>query len=230
MRSALLCHGLMLVAAPAAAQTFVHGERDGVLAQIPAPPNDSSIAGQADLDAVLLVQTIRSPSDEAAASLDADLGPADWARRALGPAYDPRRHPERFALFERARRDMTALVDLVKAKGPQRPRPAARDPRVKPSLSVAGHGANSWPSGRAAAARAWAGILSDLFPERADALSAAARRTGEYRVIGGVHYPTDLVAGHWLADAFLARLRAHFGYRAELARLPALRPAGSAGR
>lgn len=226
MRGAVLgCLIALAAPAPAAAQSFVNGERDGILALLPAPPVDASIAGQADLATVLLIQRLRSRADETAASADAGLGPLDWAREALGAGYEADRHPERFALFERARRDMTALVDLVKARGPQRARPAARDPRVRPSLSVEGHGANSWPSGRAAASRAWAGILSDLFPERADALALAAQRTGESRLIGGVHYPTDLAAGHWLADAFLARLRAHSAYRAELRRLPQHRPA-----
>lgn len=221
MRFGLLCCALAFLAAPAPAQTFVDAERAGLVALLPPPPPDDSLAGRADLEAVLLVQAIRTPAQTQAAATDADLGPLEWAEAVLGPDYPRARFPEHYALFELARADMTRTVDLVKAKGHQRARPAVRDRRVRPSLPVEGHGANSWPSGRAAASRVWAGILSDLFPARAEALAEAARRTGDHRVLGGVHYPTDLVAGHLLADGFLRQLRASAAYRAAVARLAA---------
>lgn len=210
---------LLACATSAVGQTFVDARRDGLLASMPPPPSDGSLAGRADLEAVLLIQQTRTPDQERAAEADADVGSVAWAMQALGPGYSPETHPRHFALFERARADMTRVVDVIKAEGPQRPRPASRDARVRPSLSVAGHGANSWPSGRAAATRAWAGILADIFPERAEAVQAKARISAAHRIIGGVHYPTDVVAGDDLADAFLLRLRANRAYREELSEL-----------
>lgn len=165
---------------------------------------------------MLLVQRLRSPAQEPEAAADADLAPPALALRQLGVGYSAARYPLAFALFDAARADMTRAVDVVKARGPQRARPHARDRRVQPSLSIKRRGGNAWPSGRAAATRVWASVLGDIFPERRDALLAAARRSGELRLIGGVHYPTDIVAGERLADAFLARLRADPAYRVRL--------------
>ena len=201
----------------AGAQTFVGAERDGLLAAMPAPPTDESLAGQADLEAVLIAQAQRSEVEAHAAAFDGDLGPRAWAAFNLGPDVRPDRYPLAFALFDAVRTDMTKVVDDVKAKGHQRPRPHQRDPlRVKPSLSIKGHGSNSWPSGRAAASRVWAGVLSDLFPEKAETLAAAAERTALLRVVGGVHYPSDLVAGKALADHFLRTLRGRPDYQRRL--------------
>ncbi|MDQ8755373.1 hypothetical protein RCO27_03950 [Sphingosinicella sp. LHD-64] len=207
----------MSVAQPAAAQTFIDAERDGLVALASAPPADNSLAGTADLEAVFIVEALRTPELAREAALDGDMPPLDWARRALGPGYDPARQPAAFALFEAVRADMTRTVDVIKARGPQRARPHQRDPRVRPSLSIEGHGTNSWPSGRAAATRVWADVLADLFPERANSLRAAASRSAQLRVIGGVHYPTDLIAGFRLADVFLERLHANPLYQCRLA-------------
>lgn len=217
MLKSMLAAVLVGIAMPVAAQTFVDAGRDGLLEMQEQPPADDSIAGRADVEAVLIIQRLRSPDAEREATIDGDLPARVWAHNALGPDYSPERHPAAFALFDAVRADMTKVVDDVKAKGAQRKRPHQRDPRVKPSLSVEGHGSNAWPSGRTAATRVWATVLSDLFPARGDVLATAARRSAELRLIGGVHYPTDLIAGERLADQFLVKLRANRLYRERLA-------------
>jgi acid phosphatase (class A) len=202
--------------APVAAQVFVDAKRDGLVESIAQPPTPGSLAQDADLEAVLSAQQHRSQIEEYAASFDGELSASQWAQLALGKDYTPQRYPEAFALFDAVRSDMTLAVDLVKAMGPQRKRPHQQDDRVKPSLSIEGHGSNSWPSGRAAASRVWAGVLTDLFPERSTALTQAAERTAALRLIGGVHYPSDLAEGKRLADRFLAKLRSNPAYRGRL--------------
>lgn len=206
----------VLVAAPAAAQTFVDAERDGLVTVAGQPPTDASREGVADLEAVLLVQRLRNRDVELEATIDGDMPARTWASRALGPDFTPERFPLSFELFDEVRADMTKVVDVAKAKGAQRKRPHQRDARVEPSLSVEGHGSNSWPSGRTAATRVWAAVLADLFPGRKAALDTAAARSAELRLIGGVHYPSDLVAGRMLAHAFLVKLRALPAYRSRL--------------
>ena len=53
-------------------------------------------------------------------------------------------------------------------------------------------------------------VLAELRPERREALLAQGRQVGVNRVIGGVHYPSDIEAGQklgarlaqaWLAEA-----------------------------
>ncbi len=203
---------LLLLAPQAPVQAFVDPQRLLASGALPAPPPADSLADRADLDAVLLVQDLRTPALEEEARADADLTPLQWAQARLGR----RLSSAEAAFFEEARAGMTRTIDIAKASGAQRPRPAARDPRVRPSLSIEGHGSNSWPSGRAAATQSWAGILADIEPARAEALAAAAHRSGDLRVIGGVHYPSDVIAGRMLAVRFLADLRATPDYRERL--------------
>jgi acid phosphatase (class A) len=214
---AALCLAGALHGAPATAQTFVDVEKDGLIAVVGQPPQDGDLASEADLEAVLIAQRQRSEIEAYAAAFDGELSPLAWAMQALGRGYTPQTYPDSFALFDAVRADMSKAVDVIKEKGPQRKRPHQQDSRVTPSLSVSEHQSNSWPSGRAAATRVWAGVLADLFPERKAALVRAADRSAALRLIGGVHYPTDLAAGRRLADAFLARLRTQPLYQQKLA-------------
>jgi acid phosphatase (class A) len=209
----------ILWAAPAAAQTFVDAQKHGLITVLGQPPSPDSHAQQADLEAVLSSQMQRSDIEAYAAQLDGGLSALQWAQAVLGKDYAPEKHPEAFALFEVVRADISKTLDVVKDKGPQRKRPHQQDARVKPSLSVQAHETNSWPSARSAASRVWAGVLSDLFPNKKIELAAAAERTAALRLIGGVHYPSDIAAGKRLADAFLIKLREHPEYQARLKRI-----------
>lgn len=219
MRRLVMLLMLVVVLLPAAADAFVDPERLLASGALPPPPPPGSLADRADLDAVLLMEALRTPALAAEAAADADLLPRGWAEARLGRALSA----AEAAFFDEARAGMTRAIDIAKATGAQRPRPAAQDARVAPSLSIVGHGTNSWPSGRAAATRVWAGILADLEPGRAGALQAAAHRAGDLRVIGGVHYPSDVTAGRMLADRYLAALRASPDYQARLAMVRDLR-------
>jgi acid phosphatase (class A) len=60
----------------------------------------------------------------------------------------------------------------------------------------------AYPSGHAVRATVYARLLSAIFPDHADALLELARQIGYGRVIGGVHYPIDVVAGQTLGEAY----------------------------
>jgi acid phosphatase (class A) len=63
-----------------------------------------------------------------------------------------------------------------------------------------------------------AGVLAEIFPERRAELFEYAHRLAWGRVIGGVHYPTDLAGGQVLAEAILERLKGSAAFQAALAR------------
>ena len=90
-----------------------------------------------------------------------------------------------------------------------RPRPFVAEPAAtcfppEPWLGRSG----SYPSGHAAMGWAWALILSELAPDRADAILARGLAYGESRVICGVHYASDVEAGRLVGAAMVARLKA----------------------
>jgi len=60
----------------------------------------------------------------------------------------------------------------------------------------------AYPSGHAIRAIVYARILGELFPEQKEALVDLARQIGYGRVIGGVHYPIDILAGQKLGQAY----------------------------
>ncbi len=74
----------------------------------------------------------------------------------------------------------------------------------------------SYPSGHAAAGWMWALILSELAPDRAEALMVRGRAFGDSRVVCGVHYPSDIEAGREVAVATLSRLRTDPAFEADL--------------
>ena len=63
---------------------------------------------------------------------------------------------------------------------------------------------------------AWALILTEIAPERADAILARGRAFGESRVVCNVHWHSDLVEGRFMGAAAVARLHADPAFRAEL--------------
>ena len=101
----------------------------------------------------------------------------------------------------------------------RRERPFVRDARVKPCLPpVKGY---AYPSGHSAMARLFALILSDLDPARRAEYMAKADESALFRVIGGVHHPSDTAAGKALADTLYKNLKLQPEFAAEMR---ALRP------
>lgn len=75
----------------------------------------------------------------------------------------------------------------------------------------------SYPSGHSMVDWAWALILAELRPAKADPLLAAGREAGESRVICGVHFESDVAAGRVLGAAMVSRLHADPEFAADLA-------------
>lgn len=99
-----------------------------------------------------------------------------------------------------------------------RPRPLIGNDKplcVKREAWMATNG--SYPSGHSMIGWGWALVLSELAPDRAEALMENARDYGESRVICGVHYESDVEAGRLLGSAMVAREHAEPAFKADLA-------------
>jgi acid phosphatase (class A) len=173
------------------------------------PAAAGSVAAEADLDTVLQAQAGRTPEDVAWAKLvEKD---SVWLNASvLGAGFTQENLPATAALFERINGDTRALDPLMKKPFP-RARPPKTDPRVAPCVTVPV--SDSYPSGSAMQALVWARVLAEIFPEHAQALEERAHRAAWGRVLGGVHFPTDLAAGRRVGEALVAELRrsAEFG-------------------
>lgn len=173
------------------------------------PPAAGSVAAEADLDTVLQAQAGRTAEDVTWAKLvEKD---AVWLNASvLGAGFTKENFPATAALFDRINGDTRALDPLMKKPFP-RARPPKNDARVMPCVQVPA--SDSYPSGSAMQALVWARVLAEIFPEHASALEARAHRAAWGRVLGGVHFPTDLAAGRRVGEALVAELKrsAEFG-------------------
>lgn len=163
------------------------------LAEILAPPPKTDTpAGQADLKAVLEAQRTRDQKEIDAAKADQELSVLRFAD-VIGPGFKPENLPFAMTFFTHVRNDEGNAISAVK-KQFARERPFVADAkdvhpvRREPTTP-------SYPSGHSTFAYVNAIILADMVPEKADAIFERAGEFAHERVIGGVHFPTDIEAG-----------------------------------
>jgi acid phosphatase (class A) len=181
-------------------------------AVLPDPPAPRSLAAQADLEAVRAVEASRTAADVAWARRIENYNEFDFAD-VLGAWFTAANLPATAKLLDDAAEDSEAT--LARAKGHyERPRPPVLDPTLRPCVKVPASA--SYPSGHSTRAFVWAELLSEMFPERREALVAWAHRAAWARIIGGVHFPTDDVGGQLLARAVLQEFQKSPAFRSEL--------------
>lgn len=122
--------------------------------------------------------------------------------------------------FWRIRSDTARAVGRMKDKY-RRPRPFVLDAaRFRPCYPEK-HG-TSYPSGHAAIARVFARVLADLDPTNATVYFREGDQAAQNRVIGGVHYPSDIQAGIKFGDVLYERIRSTPQFQKDFAELKAV--------
>ncbi len=149
-----------------------------------------------DDDILLEFQHRRTEEDCKAAQLQSNLKVEKVFVVPMGPLTEKEYHKYSFQVLK-----LTAKVaiNVLRAKGMyDRPRPYVRNPDIKPCISL--EGSTSYPSGHSATGRAAAVYLAAKFPDRADAIMKAGDNVGNNRMLGGVHHPSDVVAGRIIGN------------------------------
>jgi len=180
---------------------------------LPPPPASQSQAQERDLKAVLAAQTARTETQTARAKATADLSVFAFSD-ILGSSFDAAKLPKTAELFKRIRADANVVMQVGK-KLWNRPRPFLVSEDVHPVGDKPRSA--SYPSGNALLGYLYAIVLSEMVPEKSVELFARGIETGDNRVIAGVHFPTDLVAGRRAAVAIAVALAANPTYQADLA-------------
>lgn len=198
---------------PANVAAFFDGSAIDATKLLPPPPAVDSLAAQADLAAVLQAQAWRTPEQVAWAKRVADGDFFMLFADVLPPGFTKENCPQIVALF-RGVLVSTAPVSEAAKKIYARPRPFVADAGVEPCVERLASG--SYPSGHSQGARIWADVLGELFPAYRAELQARATRIAWGRVLGGVHYPTDLAAGDRLGAALVAELKKSPAFQAAL--------------
>jgi acid phosphatase (class A) len=158
---------------------------------------------------VLQVQVWRTPEEVAWAKL-VERDQVFNNASVIGDWFTAANLPRTAAFFQELNDDLRAM-DAASKKPFLRARPYTVEPEVKPCVSSPT--STSYPSGSALQAGVYGELLAELFPQHRAALDARARRAMWGRVLGGVHFPSDIAAGRALVPIFLAECRKTQAFR-----------------
>ena len=187
---------------------------------IPPPPGDGSAAMALDEEVSRKALTLRDTPRWNLAIEDANLHFPEALGAfscALGIPITEKNTPHLCMLLRRSGAD-AGLSTYTAKKHYQRNRPfmvngePACTPREEHLLRKDG----SYPSGHTALGWAWALILTEIAPEKADAILARGRAFGESRNICNVHWHSDVVEGRFMGAAAVAKLHSDPVFCAEL--------------
>ena len=204
------------------------------LALLPAPPVEGSIAFALDEEVSQKTFALRGTLRWELAAKDANLMFPEAASTfscAMGAPITEQDMPHLYMLLRRTLAD-AGLSTYAAKKHYQRQRPfmVNDQPICTPNEEDHLREDGSYPSGHTALGWAWALILAEIAPERADEILARGRTFGESRNVCNVHWHSDVVAGRFMGAAVVARLHANPAFQAELdaakAELDAVRAKG----
>ncbi|MBC7168999.1 phosphatase PAP2 family protein [Phenylobacterium sp.] len=227
--AACAASGVSQVAAPvdSEAASFVPPEIEGYLtaadldgaALIGPPPAPDSPRGRSDAARFAETRALEGSARWKKAAADADL----WGGKALkgyacaaGLDVNPKTTPVTVHVLERVEQDVRTIGTPAKDHY-GRPRPLiGHDAPICVARAEWMKTNASYPSGHSMTGWAWALVLAELAPAKANELMAAGKEMGTSRVICGVHYESDVEAGRDLAAAMVARMHGDAEFRADM--------------
>lgn len=191
---------------------------DGALLLGP-PPAPDSLIGKADRARYEETRALEGSPRWKQAIVENDLwggGALKQYACKLGVSIDGKQTPTALRIMHRVELDVRTIGKPAKDHY-DRPRPMIGDdkPICIPREDWMKTNA-SYPSGHSMTGWAWALILAELAPQKADAMLDVGKQVGESRIICGVHYASDIDAGRTLAGAMVARLHGDPQFQADM--------------
>lgn len=209
-----LRHGLI--------QGYMHGEAIlNSAAFLPPPPADESAKYRADVAASDDLASLEGSPRWGLATRDAELAfpaAANIFSCAVGVDINETTTPALYRLMQRSLTDF-GLASYPAKQAHQRLRPfminqrAICTPDDRAILETDG----SYPSGHSAIGWGWALLLSQLVPEKAEAVLARGREYARSRMVCNVHWMSDTEAGMAVGAAAFARLQNNALFQATMA-------------
>lgn len=178
---------------------------------LPPPPADDSAETKRELAEVLTLQVTRTPKMEARAKADAEENIWRFAD-VMGPKFTPEALPKFAAFFDRVVATEGAVVDPAKDFW-KRPRPHQLSDLVKPAVKMSSSG--SWPSGHATVGTLMGIVLSNMVPEKRTEIMTRAAEFAHNRVVGGIHFPSDVEMGKISGSVIAAIIMRQDDFQAE---------------
>ncbi|HUO91775.1 MAG TPA: phosphatase PAP2 family protein [Rhizomicrobium sp.] len=171
---------------------------------LPPPPADGSAAQKAELAEVEATVAARTPAALAEATADDRLENPMIYRSVVGTGFDLEKLPLTAKLFADVMGAQRAAANDAKDFF-HRNRPWVADPALA-TCGLRGGSHTSYPSGHATMGYATGVVLAALIPEKAQAILARANAYAENRIVCGMHFRRDIVAGQVLGTAVAVTL------------------------
>ena len=192
------------LAGPALAdgQAYLAATDVPVLKLLAPPPSNDSAQTRTELDAVLAMQARRTQAQ-------ADHAVADQEETVfrflagMGVVVDLSKLPLKKNLSANISETEEVITDAGK-KGFGRPRPPLVDANIKPVVRLSK--SNAYPSGHTTFGTVTGIVLAQMWPENKTAIFARIDDYGMSRMIGGVHYASDIEAGKIAGTAIASAL------------------------
>jgi acid phosphatase (class A) len=182
---------------------FITAKEINLSMLLPPPPANDSMQTKKELAEVLKLQVTRTP--EMVVRAQADEKENVWRfADVMGPNFKSEQLPLVTAFFSRVVDTEGAVVDPYKDVW-KRPRPPQYSDLVKPAVKISRSG--SYPSGHATDATLMAIVLSNMVPEKRAEIMARAADYANNRVVGGIHFRSDIEAGRIVGTVIAARLQ-----------------------
>ncbi len=182
---------------------------------LPPPSAPDSAATQAELAELHRFEAARTPRRLAQAKADDENESGSAFADTFGARFDLRALPATQRLLADVQNDEKIAAGEAKTWF-HRDRPWMIDSTLQ-SCSKSDKPGSSYPSGHATMAYSMAVVLAAAAPAKAPALFAKAKDYSESRLVCGVHFRSDIVAGQALGTAVGVALLHNAGFRPELA-------------
>lgn len=198
MRFHHLLAAALLFASPIAAfaandaQPFLTGKQVELARLLPPPPAAGSDKDKAEMAEVVTLDHTRTPERAAQATADSKEDVFAMYGSVMGPKFTAATMPNVAAFFARLNKTEDVITEDAK-NAFARPRPYVANSDLKPVAPKSK--SFSYPSGHATSSAMIGIVLANMVPERKAAIFARMDDYAESRVIAGVHYRTDIVAG-----------------------------------
>jgi acid phosphatase (class A) len=182
------------------------------LETLPPPPTADSEAKKRDLAILMWEQNTRTYYDIERAWGSVTLEPS-YFNQAIGVRFEENRYPKLYGLMKTVMADARIFIDAFKVHY-KRPRPYQDHKDIKPAIPI--EESYSYPSGHGTRGMTLALVYAEIFPERREQILTTGLSLGQDRIIGGVHYPSDIEASVKLAESLAKNIIASDAFKTKL--------------
>ena len=214
MRIAVLVSALALLWSVSAQAGLLESQQFDPSHFLPPAPAQDSARTQTELAELRAIAASSGAEEKAAAAKDAKDESPDIFNGVIG--FDIATMPETNKLLTMVAEEEDTDSKVAKAYF-HRIRPYSADPSLKTCEPIKpGKAANSYPSGHATLAFSMGVVLAELLPAKSQAILARSGQYAERRLVCGVHYRSDIVAGQQFGTILALRLMENPAFRAQM--------------